>query len=426
MMTVELNLAVNREAVAERATRLGEPSWMVAKRQDALDLAPTLALPKVEKIKIEGWNFTEGTTELETVTGLSSDIEALIGENRDHMLVTRNGQLVHAQNSEASNGVIFTTLEDALKQHPELVEKYFMTEGVQVNEDRLAALNAALRNGGTFLYVPKGVKLSVPMQAIYTLEQSGAALYHHAIIVADVDSELTYIENFVSYGDEAHNVNVVTEVFVEDNAKVLFGGVDTLSKGAVTYMNRRGVVKQGAKLEWALGHMNDGHTVTETKTHLVGNDSFSDTKAVTVGRGEQKQNFNVRTDHFGKGSEGFILIHGVQKDAATSIFNGTSMIHHGASKSNGVQTERVLMLSEKARGDANPILLIDEDDVMAGHAASVGRVDELQLYYLMSRGLSRKEAERLVVHGFLQPVVSELAIDSVKERLVQVIEGKVN
>ncbi len=102
------------------------------------------------------------------------------------------------------------------------------------------------------------------------------------------------------------------------------------------------------------------------------------------------------------------------------------MIHHGASKSNGVQTERVLMLSEKARGDANPILLIDEDDVMAGHAASVGRVDELQLYYLMSRGLSRKEAERLVVHGFLQPVVSELAIDSVKERLVQVIEGKVN
>ncbi len=185
MMTVELNLAVNREAVAERATRLGEPAWMITKRQDALDLAPTLALPKVEKIKIGGWNFTEGTADLETVTGLTPDIETLIGENRDHMLITRNGQLVHAQNSEATNGVIFTTLEDAMKHHPELVEKYFMTEGVNVNEDRLAALNAALMNGGTFLYVPKGLKLTVPMQAIYTLEQTGGALYHHAIIIAD-------------------------------------------------------------------------------------------------------------------------------------------------------------------------------------------------------------------------------------------------
>jgi Fe-S cluster assembly protein SufD len=113
------------------------------------------------------------------------------------------------------------------------------------------------------------------------------------------------------------------------------------------------------------------------------------------------------------------------KDSASSIFNGIGKIEHGASKSNAEQESRVLMLSEKARGDANPILLIDEDDVTAGHAASVGRVDPLQLYYLMSRGISQKEAERLVIHGFLAPVVNALPIEGVKKQLTAVIERKV-
>ena len=113
------------------------------------------------------------------------------------------------------------------------------------------------------------------------------------------------------------------------------------------------------------------------------------------------------------------------KDSASTIFNGIGKIEHGASKSNAEQESRVLMLSEKARGDANPMLLIDEDDVMAGHAASVGRVDPVQLYYLMSRGISKKEAERLVIHGFLAPVVDQLPIEGVKKQLVEVIERKV-
>jgi Fe-S cluster assembly protein SufD len=148
-------------------------------------------------------------------------------------------------------------------------------------------------------------------------------------------------------------------------------------------------------------------------------------KMVTVGRGEQTQNFTTSIIHHGKGSEGWILKHGVAKDAATSIFNGIGKIEHGASKSNAQQTSRVLMLSEKARGDANPILLIDENDVMAGHAASVGKVDPNTLYYLMSRGIPKKEAERLVIHGFLAPVVAELPIEEVKKQLVDVIERKV-
>ena len=174
-----------------------------------------------------------------------------------------------------------------------------------------------------------------------------------------------------------------------------------------------------------LGLMNDGNTISENTTHLVGDGSYGDTKTVVVGRGKQKQNFTTKIIHLGKHTEGYILKHGVVKDNASSIFNGIGKIEHGASKSNAEQESRVLMLSEKARGDANPILLIDEDDVTAGHAASVGRVDPVQLYYLMSRGISQKEAERLVIHGFLAPVVNEFPIEGVKKQLTEVIERKV-
>ncbi len=172
--------------------------------------------------------------------------------------------------------------------------------------------------------------------------------------------------------------------------------------------------------------MNDGNTVSENTTHLIGEGSTADTKTVSVGRGSQKQNITTEVIHHGKHSDGQILKHGVMTGAATMIFNGISKIEHGATKSNGEQTERILMLSEKARGDANPILLIDEDDVTAGHAASVGRIDPIQMFYLMSRGIPRKEAERLIIHGFLAPVVNELPVESVKDRLIEAIERKVN
>src|SRR5699024_9749858 len=171
--------------------------------------------------------------------------------------------------------------------------------------------------------------------------------------------------------------------------------------------------------------MNDGNTISNNLTYLVGDNSYATSKMVTIGCLDQKQNFTTNITHIGKRSEGYILKHGVQKDSATSIFNGIGKIEHGATKSNAEQTSRVLMLSEKARGDANPALLIDEDDVTAGHAASVGSVDPTQLYYLMSRGIQKAEAERLVIHGFLAPVVKELPIESVREQLVEVIERKV-
>jgi Fe-S cluster assembly protein SufD len=219
--------------------------------------------------------------------------------------------------------------------------------------------------------------------------------------------------------------NLISEVIVGNNAQVKYGAVDTLSKDMQTYVNRNAYVKNDGRVEWALGLMNDGNTISENITNLHGNGAYGDTKTVVVGTGNQKQNFTTKVIHFGKNSNGYILKHGVMKDAASSIFNGIGKIEHGATKSDAVQESRVLMLSPEARGDANPILLIDEDDVTAGHAASVGRVDPTQLYYLMSRGISKTEAERLIIHGFLAPVVNQLPVEAVKKQLTEVIERKV-
>ncbi|UCZ52566.1 Fe-S cluster assembly protein SufD [Bacillus shivajii] len=412
-----------------------EPEWLANLRVSSLEKAESLELPKPDKTNITKWNFTSFDLNA-NVTGdgnfesLSDVVKGLVGEEEkiQTLIAQKNGVTTFEKLHEelSSKGVIFTDIETAVKEHSELVEKYFMKEAVLSDENRLTAMHAALVNGGTFLYVPKNVEVEVPLQAVYVQEGS-FGLFNHVLIVAEENSSVTYIENYLTEGESTETVsNIVAEVYAADGARVNYGAVDNFADKVTTYVNRRAQVDgRDAQVYWSLGQMNDGDTVSENTTYLVGEGSYADTKTVSIGRGTQKQNFTTNIIHWGKNSDGQILKHGVMREQASSIFNGISKIEHGATKANGEQTERVLMLSEKARGDANPILLIDEDDVTAGHAASVGKIDPLQMFYLMSRGISRNEAERLVIHGFLAPVVNELPIESVKERLIEVIERKV-
>lgn len=432
-MTTETKLPFEQEDISSYSTKNNEPSWLSDLRNKAFVGLEDLPMPRPDKTKIDKWNFTSfqsHTVESEAFTSLEElpkEIKSII-EGNENLYIQRNNTPAHTNLSAEvkEQGVIFTDIFTAARDHAELVQKYFMKDGVKIDEHRLTALHAALINGGAFLYVPKNVEVKDPIQAVFLVDNPQTTLFNHVLIVAEDNSSVTYVENYFSAVESQDGIaNIVTEVFANANAKVEYGAVDTLSKGFTTYVNRRGVAARDARIEWALGLMNDGNTISDNTTYLMGDGSYGDTKSVVVGRGEQKQNFTTAIIHFGKRSEGYILKHGVMKDSASTIFNGIGKIEYGATKANAEQESRVLMLSEKARGDANPILLIDEDDVTAGHAASVGRVDPLQLYYLMSRGISQKEAERLVIHGFLAPVVRQLPIEGVKKQLVEVIERKV-
>ncbi len=393
-------------------------------------------MPRPDKTRITKWNLTDFNkhqAEGKVIQSLNDLPE--IAKNVVHV-ENANKNLYVQHNQTASyltlsdelkdQGVIFTDIETAAKEHGELLQKYYMKDAVKVDEHKLTALHAALMNGGAFLYVPKNVEVKEPIQSVFIFDDQEAAMFNHVLVVADDNSSVTYVENYLSVTDETNGIfNIISEVVAGNNAKVVYGAVDTLAKGSTTYVNRRGITGRDATLDWALGMMNDGDTIFENITDLIGDGSNSNAKTVVVGTGKQTQNFTTSIVHHGKETEGFILKHGVMKDSSSSIFNGIGKIEKGASGANAEQESRVLMLSEKARGDANPILLIDEDDVMAGHAASVGRVDEMQLYYLMSRGISKADAERLIIHGFLAPVVEKLPIESVKNQLTAIIERKV-
>lgn len=432
-MTVDTKLHYDQEYVSQFSKSLNEPNWLTELRVKALEQVESLPLPKADKTNINNWNFTDfkhgqNGNPIQSLNELPKEVQSLISsEENKNLIIQHNSTFAYATVTDnlKAQGVIFTDIHTAAKEHTELLQKYYMTDAVKVDEHKLTALHTALMNGGVFIYVPKNVEVSEPLQAIYWQDEHSLALFNHVIVVAEDNSSVTYVENYLSFNEGAAVANIVSEVIAGTNAKVTYGAVDHLSKNTTTYINRRGIADRDARIEWALGQMNDGDTVSNNHTFLMGDGSYADTKSVVVGKGEQKQNFTTNITHYGKASEGYILQHGVMKEAASAIFNGIGKIEHGASKSNAEQESRVLMLSEKARGDANPILLIEEDDVTAGHAASVGRVNPTDLYYLMSRGISKTEAERLVIHGFLAPVVKELAIESVQKQLVEVIERKV-
>lgn len=435
-MTTDTQHSLERSYIESYSKANNEPEWFTNFRLSALEKMDTLEMPKPDKTKIDRWNFTSfkqhtlANQAYNSIDELPEEVKALLDLEGEvtNLYVQRNQTpaLLKVSETLKEKGVIFTDLLTAVKEHPELVQKYLMTEAVKVDEHKLAAFHAALVNGGVFLYVPKNVQVEEPVQAIFVQDNADAPLINHVLIVADTNSSVTYVENYLSIDVETEGVaNIIAEVVVNEGANVKFGAVDTLASGITTYVNRRGYTEKDARLEWSLGLMNDGDTISENITNLYGDGSVGDAKTVVAGTGKQTENFTTAVINHGKKSEGYILKHGIAKENSTIIFNGIGKIEHGASGANAQQESRALMLSEKARADANPILLIDEDDVQAGHAASIGRVDPIQLYYLQSRGIPKDEAERLIIHGFLAPVVTQLPIEGVKKQLTEVIERKI-
>lgn len=434
-MTPE-TLNISEEQLVDYSKAHNEPSWMTELRKKALKLTETLEMPKPDKTKLRKWNFdtfkqheTKGSA-YENLNELPESVKQIIDvENSENLVIQHNNDLAYSQVSEQAknDGVIIEGLHEALVNHSELVQKYYMTQAVDIDEHRLTALHTALMNGGIFVYVPKNIVVKHPIQYVVLHDDDNASFYNHVILVTEESAEVTYVENYLSNANgEDNQINIVSEVIAGANSNVTYGSVDYLDKGFTGHIIRRGTTEADASIKWALGLMNEGSQIIDNTTNLIGDRSTSELKSVVVGTGDQKINLTSKIVQYGKETDGYILKHGVMKENASSVFNGIGYIKHGGTKSIANQESRVLMLSENARGDANPILLIDEDDVEAGHAASVGRVDPEQLYYLMSRGISRTEAERLVIHGFLDPVVRELPIEDVKRQLREVIERKVS
>ncbi|RAL27069.1 Fe-S cluster assembly protein SufD [Thermoflavimicrobium daqui] len=428
-MSVETPYQFDRQVITQLSQGLQEPDWLLNSRLEALELISKLPLPKVQQTNIQGWNFTNFKPYSEEkaiqLHELPENVKSyLFDEDNGNILVQKNSNVVFTklQDEWAQKGVIFKDLSKASQEHGDLVQQYFMTQ-MKKDDHRLAAIHATLWSGGVFLYVPKNVEVSVPFQSLFWATGENVGVLPHILIVAEENSRIEFVANYLGENQVTLN-NSVIEVFVGQNAQVRVATINNLSESAVDVTYRHAHVGRDGKMEWIIGDLSEGRIISDNSSKLQDQGGIATVKAVALGVGKMRANITSNMDHWGTYTESDIQVRSVMKDEASSILNSITTIEKGASKADGQQSGKVLMLNPKARGDANPILLIDENDVTAGHAASVGRIDPIQLYYLMSRGVTKEEAEKLIIFGFLDAVISEIPSESLRKNIIRVIEGK--
>ena len=402
-----------------------EPTWFLNTRKLALYKSYTLPFPKLESMELERWNLfnvdfstlrleNEGTVDIAEY-GINSD---------DFAVVQKNNTIVHINIPEkyADKVVIkdiFTAIND------DHIKDSFMSV-VDYAESKVTAVHYTLLNAGLFIDVKDNAEIGEPLQYI-VISDKEQSLFNHVTIQVGNNAKFNFIENYVNnQKEDKAPFSLVSEVVAHEGAQINYSSITNQPGEKRGTILRRGLTYRDSLINWNVAAMDEADVYHDNTTNILGDGSEANLKIVTLGVKEQKTYFNSEVVNQGLSSKGDILQHGVLLDRSHIVFNGVGFIVKGATGSNAYQSSRMLTLSSEAKADANPMLLIDENDVMAGHGASLGRIDEEQLYYLQSRGLTRKESSRLLVHGFLSPVISELTVDKIKELVTILIDEKIN
>ena len=402
-----------------------EPAWFLNTRKLALYKSYTLPFPKLESMELERWNlFNVDFSTLRLENEGNVEIAEYGISNDDFAVVQKNNTVVHINIPEkyADKVVIkdiFTAMND------DHIKDSFMSV-VDYAESKVTAVHYTLLNAGLFIDVKDNAVIEEPLQYI-VISDKEQSLFNHVTIQVGNNAKFNFIENYVNnQKEDKAPFSLVSEVVAHEGAQINYSSITNQPGEKRGTILRRGLTYRDSLINWNVAAMDEADVYHDNTTNILGDGSEANLKIVTLGVKEQKTYFNSEVVNQGLSSKGDILQHGVLLDRSHIVFNGVGFIVKGATGSNAYQSSRMLTLSSEAKADANPMLLIDENDVMAGHGASLGRIDEEQLYYLQSRGLTRKESSRLLVHGFLSPVISELTVDKIKELVTVLIDEKIN
>lgn len=402
-----------------------EPEWFLNTRKLALYKSYTLPFPKLESMELERWNlFNVDFSTLRLENEGNIDITKYGINNDDFAVVQKNNTIVHINIPEKyADKVVIKDIFSAMND--DHIKDSFMSV-VDYAESKVTAVHYTLLNAGLFIDVKDNVVIEEPLQYI-VISDSEQSLFNHVTIQVGKNAKFNFIENYVNnQKEDKAPFSLVSEVVAHEGAKINYSSITNQPGQKRGTILRRGLTYRDSLINWNVAAMDEADVYHDNTTNILGDGSEANLKIVTLGVKEQKTYFNSEVVNQGLSSKGDILQHGVLLDRSHIVFNGVGFIVKGATGSNAYQSSRMLTLSSEAKADANPMLLIDENDVMAGHGASLGRIDEEQLYYLQSRGLTRKESSRLLVHGFLSPVISELTVDKIKELVTVLIDEKIN
>jgi Fe-S cluster assembly protein SufD len=360
----------------------------------------------------------------ELPSGVRALIDAAGGSSA--RLVQVDASVVHRELPDdlVAAGVILTSLDEAVREHPELVRKYLGT-AVDENDGKFAALNTAQWTGGTFLYVPKDVRVEVPMRSFRWIEGEGSSLFGRTLIVADENSEVSVVDELGS-ADFAEQTlsNGATEIFAGEGARVTYVSLQRWGSGVVHLTTDRLLAGRDARITSLYTTLGSDVTRADVRCRLEAPGAHVDMLGLYLGEGQQHFDHETLQDHISPHASSNLLFKGALNDSSRSVFRGLIRVHPKAQRTDAYQTNRNLILSNQARADSLPNLEIGADDVRCSHAATVGQLDEEEVFYLLSRGIPRKEAMRLVIFGFFGEVLEQLGLEEVRGELVRAIERK--
>ena len=427
----------SREAVERLSESLNEPQWMKQLRLEAWETFSRLPMPTTQD---EPWRRTDLRRLKLSKLGpslnghgplASSDVPGYLGEQLTEdkvggVLLQVDGKAIKYEVSDAlkEQGVIFCDMHSAVREYPELVRKHFMTRGVHASEGKFAAMHGAFWRGGTFLYVPKNVKAAAPLHS--ALWSRSGRTYTHTLVVLDDGAEATFIDEYASEtGKEPAIHNGAVELLVGDNASLLYASLQDFGTNLWLFTHERARTGRDAKIDWITSMMGTRLTKAFQTVELDEPGGWARMSGLFFSNGRQHFDLDTQQNHNAGDTVSDLLYKGALKEHSRTVWQGMIKALPGSQRIDGFQANRNLVLDRAARADSIPGLEIEADDVRCTHASTIGQLDETEIFYLMSRGIPRDTAMRMVVQGFFDPVMQRIPIEGVRERIAQRILEKV-
>lgn len=431
-------VGLDENVVNQISQMKGEPEWMLEFRLKALkhyqqrpmptwgaDLS-TLNLDEivyyVKPAEAEGKNWDDVPDSIKRtfdklgIPEAEQKFLAGVGAQYESEMVYHN-----IQEHLAQQGVIFLSIEEGLRQYPDLFREHF-GKVIPIEDNKFAALNSAVWSGGSFVYIPKGVKVDLPLQAYFRLNMANIGQFERSIIIADEGSQVHYVEGCTapSYTTDSFHSGVI-EIVVKKNARVRYTTIQNWSTNVYNLVTQRAIVEEGGTMEWVDCNLGSKVTMKYPSCYLMGPGAHGEILSMAFAGPGQWQDAGGKVIHFAPNTSSKITSKSISKGGGRSSYRGLLKVYKG---SNNVRSNVVcdaLLLDPQSRSDTYPYIEVDEEDVTIGHEASVSKVGEEQLFYLMSRGLSEEEATTMVVSGFIEPLVKELPMEYAVEmnRLIQ-------
>lgn len=433
-----VNSAFSNKAFSDLMERsAGEPDWLQEQRRAAFESFNTLDLPRWNysdpaQVTLEGNDpFAAGDKD-RALQLAPAEIKAIIAGERSAagLVVQSNTQVVHIQLDEKlkNSGVILVDMATAVREHGDLVQQYMFSQGPSPKDDKFLALHAAFWQSGFFLYVPKNVEVEEPFYYYQVLDGDNAAAVPHNLIVTDVGAAASVFEEQVSEtgsGAPKPYSGAYTEMYLNDNSRLNYYLVERWGTDVVEVSQRRAYVGRDANAFITTAYFGAGLLNTSIQADLVGNGAESEIITLALTSGQQHLDIVSTSRHVAPHTTGEMAAKRVVRDNSRSAYQGLIIIEHSAPHSQDYLQENALILDDGARADSIPSLIIRNDEVAATHGATIGRISDTEMFYLMSRGLSRRDAQLMIVTGFFDPLIQRVPGEDTRERLAQLVVEKV-